>query len=260
MSKLCRWLYEMKIGFWITLITTLLAVVDCKGQTEVEGEENDQDNNICNFSYGKKLEARGFADLFYKGKQSVGSAYEKGKGSVDLYYQKGKDSTELISSLNEVLSDISKIQLIKSKAGKKFSEQIEKGQQDDTIENLLTKVFSGLKKSGLLLPIIEMTLTNEKTRAAIIDIAINLIEADVIPYEEIFDALKDSGLAIQVVGFSLKDECTRKGLVKLIVELIPELISSGALSPKEILRLINDSNSKSIEASQSRNTSAISLL
>lgn len=238
----------MRIIFCVAILINLLLVSAKKGKGgNEEEEEEDKHKDVCDFSYGKKLDARGFADYFNKGKSSIGDTYQKGKDTMDVVYHQGKESAKLVSVLNEVLTDIAKVQLIKAKGGKLSSELVEVSKRDDTVEMLLTKIFSSLNKSGLLLPIIKMSMTNEKIRASLIDMTIDLIEADVIPYEEIFTALKDSGLAIEVVGFSLKDECTRKGLGKLIIEMIPELLASGALSPTDLLSLINKGRSKSIE-------------
>lgn len=216
------------------------------------------------------LKARGFSSflggVFKKGKDTVGSVVETGKNTVEtvvetgkdtveFVYDTGKDSVKMVSVLNTVLSDIAKVQVINTKGGRVESSEIDlsdlskrdiEGDEElvelmkrgDTVEYLLTKVFVALKRSGLIMPIIKMSLTNEDIRAALIDMTIQLLEADVIPYEDIFYALKDSGLALQVVGFSLQDDCTRRGLGKLIVELIPELINSGALDPRDIIRRI----------------------
>jgi hypothetical protein len=56
--------------------------------------------------------------------------------------------------LNEILKDIAKFQVAYLKKRNMFDVT----KRGDLVEKLLTKVFVSLKKSGLLLPIIKMTL------------------------------------------------------------------------------------------------------
>lgn len=102
------------------------------------------------------------------------------------------------------------------------------------VDETLTRVFKTLKRSGLINDVLRMSLTDESVRESIVAVTVELIDAEVIPYEEIFDALVDSGLALDVVRFALTDEDTRDGLVQLIVDLIPELLESEALRDVEI--------------------------
>lgn len=131
----------------------------------------------------------------------------------------GKKKVALVKTLTDVLSMV-------KQADSADSKDLDKR---DIVDELLVKVFYALKKSGLLNSIIKMSLTDDEVRPIIVDITIDLIEADVIPYEEIFEALKDSGLAVDVVKFILTDPETRQGLIDFIKELIPQLISSGEL-------------------------------
>ncbi|SGZ56089.1 CIC11C00000002794 [Sungouiella intermedia] len=92
------------------------------------------------------------------------------------------------------------------------------------IEDVMTQVFVALKRSGLINYVIRLSLTDEEVRAGVADITIELIRADVIPYNEVFRALQESGLALDVVRFSLTDSDTRLGLVQLVMELVPQLV------------------------------------
>ncbi|KAG2734778.1 hypothetical protein G9P44_002784 [Scheffersomyces stipitis] len=105
----------------------------------------------------------------------------------------------------------------------------------DLVEDLLVKVFVSLKRSGLINSIIKMSLTDDEVREGVVDIAADLLERDVIPFEDIFVALKDSGLAVDVIKFSLTDEETRGGVVALIRELLPHLIADGSINPKDLI-------------------------
>lgn len=146
-------------------------------------------------------------------------------GLSDLL-NKGKKAFSLVSVLKDVLGMISKIDQIQD------SEEMGLAKRD-LVEDLLVKVFVALKKSGLVNSIVKMALTDCDVRPAIIDILIELLEADVIPWEEIFVALKDSGLAVDVINELFTDPETREGLVQFTAELIPDLLASGALSGKD---------------------------
>lgn len=146
-------------------------------------------------------------------------------GLTDLL-KKGKKAFSLVSVLKDVLGMISKIDQIQD------SEEMGLAKRD-LVEDLLVKVFVALKKSGLVNSIVKMALTDCDVRPAIIDILIELLEADVIPWEDIFDALKDSGLAVDVINELFTDPETREGLVQFTAELIPDLLASGALSGKD---------------------------
>ncbi|CUM53016.1 unnamed protein product [Debaryomyces tyrocola] len=146
-------------------------------------------------------------------------------GLTDLL-NKGKKAFSLVSVLKDVLGMISKIDQIQD------SEEMGLAKRD-LVEDLLVKVFVALKKSGLVNSIVKMALTDCDVRPAIIDILIELLEADVIPWEDIFEALKDSGLAVDVINELFTDPETREGLVQFTAELIPDLLASGALSGKD---------------------------
>lgn len=92
------------------------------------------------------------------------------------------------------------------------------------IDNVMTQVFVALKRSGLINYVIRLSLTDAEVRAGVADITIELIRADVIPYQEVFHGLQQSGLALDVVKFSLTDAETRLGLVDLLMELVPQLV------------------------------------
>lgn len=146
-------------------------------------------------------------------------------GLTDLL-NKGKKAFSLVNILKDVLQMITKIDQIQD------SEEMGLAKRD-LVEDLLVKVFVALKKSGLVNSIVKMALTDCDVRPAIIDILIELLEADVIPWEEIFVALKDSGLAVDVINELFTDPETREGLVQFTAELIPDLLASGALSGKD---------------------------
>ncbi|CUM49900.1 uncharacterized protein AC631_00836 [Debaryomyces fabryi] len=146
-------------------------------------------------------------------------------GLTDLI-NKGKKAFSLVNVLKDVLGTISNINEIQ--------ESEEMGlEKRDLVEDLLVKVFVALKKSGLVNSIVKMALTDCDVRPAIIEILIELLEADVIPWEDIFVALKDSGLAVDVINELFTDPETREGLVQFTTELIPDLLASGALSGKD---------------------------
>ncbi|EGW32229.1 uncharacterized protein SPAPADRAFT_138221, partial [Spathaspora passalidarum NRRL Y-27907] len=105
----------------------------------------------------------------------------------------------------------------------------------DLVDKMLVRVFHSLKKSGLINDIIRMSLTDDEVRESVASITIELLRADVISWEEVFVALKDSGLAIDVVRFSLTDEETRNGLGELVKEILPDLLESGAIDPKDLV-------------------------
>lgn len=143
-------------------------------------------------------------------------------GITDLF-KKGKMAFSLVNVLKDILKTIGNINEIQE------NDMVKR----DLVEDLLVKVFVALKKSGLVNAIVKMALTDCDVRPAIIEILIELLEADVIPWEEIFVALKDSGLAVDVIRELFTDPETREGLVEFTTELIPELLESGALSGKD---------------------------
>lgn len=146
-------------------------------------------------------------------------------GLTDLF-NKGKKAFSLVNVLKDVLGTIGKIN--------EMQENEEMGlEKRDLVEDLLVKVFVALKKSGLVNSIVKMALTDCDVRPAIIDILIELLEADVIPWEDIFVALKDSGLAVDIINELFTDLETRDGLIQFTAELIPDLLASGALSGKD---------------------------
>lgn len=108
-------------------------------------------------------------------------------------------------------------------------------------------IFDALKESGLINDVIKMSLTDDETRAAVADITIDLIEADVIPYHEVFTALKTSGLATDVIKFAITDDETRQGLIKLVIELVPQLLESGVLDPLIILQQVSAADLSQLE-------------
>ncbi|CAK7895459.1 hypothetical protein CAAN1_12S04698 [[Candida] anglica] len=141
----------------------------------------------------------------------------------------------LVSTLTSILADVAKIitlqniQIMESKTAieeepTETKQPIEVVEKRDLVDDLLVKVFTALKDSGLVTSIVKMSLTDDEVRPAITEITIDLIEADVIPYEEVFVALKDSGLAVDVIRNILLDPETREGAVLLIREMVPELM------------------------------------
>ncbi|CAG90357.1 DEHA2G07964p [Debaryomyces hansenii CBS767] len=164
-------------------------------------------------------------DLNMSGADALDIEKVAATGLTDLL-SKGKKAFSLVNVLKDVLGMISKIDQIQD------SEEMGLAKRD-FVEDLLVKVFVALKKSGLVNSIVKMSLTDCDVRPAIIDILIELLEADVIPWEEIFVALKDSGLAVDVINDLFTDPETREGLVQFTAELIPDLLASGALSGKD---------------------------
>jgi len=149
------------------------------------------------------------------------------------FFDKSKEDLQAINVLNEILKDIAKFQIADLKKGSIFDVT----KRGDTVEKLLTKVFVSLKKSGLLLPIIKMTLTEYKTREATVKLIVELLEADIIPYEEIFEALNESGIVLLVTKFSLTDEETREGLGKLILQILPVLLKTNDVDSNVVIEM-----------------------
>ncbi|CUM63391.1 uncharacterized protein PRCAT00000965001 [Priceomyces carsonii] len=112
----------------------------------------------------------------------------------------------------------------------------------DLFEDLLVKLFKALKRSGLVNAVVKMSLTDDEVRPEIVNVTIDLLEADVIPWEEIFQALKDSGLAVDVIKNLLTDPETREGAVEFTVELIRELLTSEVLTVDELMKAIPERN------------------
>ena len=73
----------------------------------------------------------------------------------------------------------------------------------DLVDELLLRVFNLLKGSGFINDIIRMSLTDPRVRLGMIDMTIRLLNAEVIPWDDIFLALKRHGLAIDVIKFTL---------------------------------------------------------
>lgn len=141
----------------------------------------------------------------------------------------------LIEKFDSVLQGISEIKDLKK--DDVFENDIDEA-GNSLIEGFLEKIFISLKDADLINPILKFSLTDEKVRAGLIDITIELLKADVIPWYDIFVALKDSGLAIDVIRFLLTDPETRQGQIDLIVELIPRLIEEDVINLKDLLKHI----------------------
>ena len=157
-----------------------------------------------------------------------------------------------------------KVVLIQLKAMEKILQKLESAGgfdilSDEKTEEALTTVFVALKNSMLLNPIIRYSLTDDEIRRGIIDLTIELLKADVIPYREIFVALNESGLAIDVIKFLLTDEETRQGEIDLIIELIKQLIESGAIKLEDLLKHIPKPNHPTTTTSTVVNTSPLRL-
>ena len=91
----------------------------------------------------------------------------------------------------------------------------------DLIDDVLNRIFLALKRSGLAVAIVKMSLEDDDVRAGLTEITIDLLEADVIPYYEIFEALKESGLAVEVAKSTLTDPETREGAREVIRSQLP---------------------------------------
>lgn len=157
-----------------------------------------------------------------------------------------------------------KVVLIQLKAMEKILQKLESVGgfdilSDEKTEEALTTVFVALKNSMLLNPIIRYSLTDDEIRQGIIDLTIELLKADVIPYREIFVALNESGLAIDVIKFLLTDEETRQGEIDLIIELIKQLIESGAIKLEDLLKHIPKPNPPTTTTSTVVNSSPLRL-
>lgn len=164
---------------------------------------------------------------------------KKAKGLKKIFSKKKK----LVKELEAVVFSLQKIEKIKGADDDEGDWEEEDGDKssisdlkDELIETLLTKVFISLKNSDLINPILKFSLTDDKVRSSIVDITVELLKADVIPYYEIFVALRDSGLAIQVIQFLLTDPETRQGQIDLIIELIPRLLEDGVINFEDILK------------------------
>lgn len=140
--------------------------------------------------------------------------------------QESKQKLAKIEEIKGVLVDIQDILKLKVKGIL----------ADEIIEDLLTTVFISLKKSGLINGIVKKSLTDEEIRIGVISVTIELISADIIPYEEIFVALKDSGLVIDIAKATLTDPEMRNGTIQLVKEMVPELIKSGALNIRDLIQ------------------------
>lgn len=151
---------------------------------------------------------------------------------ISKIYTKKKD---LFDNFDKVMNGILKIKDLKS--DKEFNESLSE-EDSSLIEGLLERVFIGLKNADLINPILKFSLTDEKVRAGLIDITIELLKADVIPWYEIFVALNDSGLAVDTIKFLITDPETRQGQIDLILELIPRLIEDGIISLEDLLKRI----------------------
>ena len=108
----------------------------------------------------------------------------------------------------------------------------------DLVDELLLRVFNLLKGSGFINDIIRMSLTDPRVRLGMIDMTIRLLNAEVIPWDDIFIALKRHGLAIDVIKFTFTDAQTRVGLAAFVIELLPALVTSGALDLRQILETV----------------------
>lgn len=166
------------------------------------------------------------------------------KKLIGKLYNKNK---KMIKELKTIIKCLESIEKVKNSEEYKTQELDEdfvdpdlqkRGKLDDVIEELLTKVFISLKSSQLINPILRFSLTDYEVRQGLIDITIQLLKADVIPWEEIFNALKDSGLAVDVIKFLLTDSESRSGTVDLVLELLPKLLELGVISFKDILERI----------------------
>lgn len=143
---------------------------------------------------------------------------------------------------------VSKKQAIKDKLIGKFKNQGDNefglsadddpDDERDMVDELLLRVFNLLKGSGFINDIIRMSLTDPRVRLGMIDMTIRLLNAEVIPWDDIFIALKRHGLAIDVIKFTFTDAQTRVGLAAFVVELLPALVNSGALNLRQILETV----------------------
>lgn len=108
--------------------------------------------------------------------------------------------------------------------------------EDNQLEEWTLWALIMLKKSGIVSDTIKNSLTDDEVRHLVAELTIEILKADVIPYEEVFRALKESGLAQSIVDETLTDKATRRGLVKLIVELTPQLVELGIISGADLTK------------------------
>lgn len=186
------------------------------------------------------------AQLLQLIKEKVNEALTKGKQATGEIVNKGKQATgELVDKKKEAIKSV-----IDDKLGNKDQLTVRPGNLSNPLsardfdsfdsfdlesrtflDDAMVQIFTLLKRSGLINNIIRQSLTDPQVRAGVADITVELIDARVIPYDEVFEALMSSGMAIDVVRYSLTDQETRSGLVQLVIELIPELFRSGVLNP-----------------------------
>lgn len=84
-----------------------------------------------------------------------------------------------------------------------------------------------------------MSLTDDLVREALTDITIKLLNANVIPWDDIILAIKTHGLVLDVTKFTLTNPEVRQGLASFVLELIPGLIRSGSLTTKQVVEQLN---------------------
>ncbi|CAH6722493.1 hypothetical protein CLIB1444_09S04786 [[Candida] jaroonii] len=165
------------------------------------------------------------------------------KKLIGKLYVKNKKMIKELKTIIKCLESIERIKESKEHKVQEFGEEGEedlqkRGNLDVIVEGLLTKVFVSLKSSQLINPILRFSLTDDQVRQGIIDMTIQLLQANVIPWEEIFNALKNSGLAVDVIKFLLTDPESRSGTVSLVLELLPKLLEQGIISFKDVLERI----------------------
>ncbi|EGV65973.1 hypothetical protein PSN45_003213 [Yamadazyma tenuis] len=143
----------------------------------------------------------------------------------------------IIKELESILKSIKKIKKLKAETPEISTRGLSE-KKDEIIESLLVKVFVALKDSELITPMLEFSLTDEQVRGGLVKTTVDLLKANVIPWEEIFTALKESGLAVEVVRFLLTDPETIEGEIDLILELIPRLIEEKVINLEDLLKIL----------------------
>lgn len=152
------------------------------------------------------------------------------KHKLKKKFGKAKKQAGKVQALKKILADIKEI-------AKTSSEQLLI--KRDIVDDLLYRVFVALKNSGFVNSIVKFSLTDDATRHGVVELTADLLEREVIPWEEILEALKTSGLAVDVIKHAVTDPDTRQGVIDLIIELIPQLIESGVLDLSKICKPIH---------------------
>lgn len=98
---------------------------------------------------------------------------------------------------------------------------------------LLVKVFTALKKSGLVNVIVQMSLADEQSREGVAKMTVLMIERSDTMLLRLFAAMKKTGLAKSTIRFMMLDPEVRVGIAALVAEMNPLMIELGDLSVED---------------------------